>query len=355
MNYDNSYLSKYLDRKDPTNNLDIFMKKFEEQYPGSKIIYLTETGSVLHGTNSDISDLDIKGIYIPRIESHLLEENIKVINLGNDDNEKNNPEDIDLEVYPVAMFLDKLSTKMETNSLEILFSMFSDKIIYETEESNLIKDSYKSLLFNQTEALTGFAIQMAARYSVKGDRLQEVEEAINFFESFKLSKSKLKSTQIKDIDLEPLLKDKEYILMAYVKNNENIDIEHLSILSRKFTLNVKIGFLLNGLRSIKDSYGNRVEQSKNKDGSVNYKAFAHAIRAIRQSKDLITNGFIQFPLPYSEYLKTIKYSKTMTVEELSNLMEEEKEELDNLKECSVLPYTADFDFINQLKIKLYKL
>lgn len=359
MKYKGKYLSQYLDQNDIQGTLPILFEKFEEEYHGSKIIYLTETGSVLHGTNSDNSDLDIKGIYLPPVESFILQDDIGVLNLGKPKKPgqkvKNTADDIDLELYPINEFFRLLSQKMETNSVEILFSMFADKIIYQTDEVNLIRDNYKSFLKNHTEALTGFAISMADRYSVKGDRVTELDFVIRYIEDLNLSRKEIKELPISIMNIDEIVKDKKYVLKTVGKGRDDSEKEYLSVLGKKFIYTNKVEYVLRALKANRDRYGKRVEDNISDDGSksIDLKAFSHAFRAVEQSRDLILKGFIQFPLPYADKLKKIKYGSGFDIDELSQKLDKAKDSLDDLKSCSVLPEEPDMEKIREIKLKMY--
>ena len=350
--YKDTYISNSLDIKDLKGSVQKLIKKFEKTYPGSKIIYLTETGSKLHGTDGPNSDTDLKGIYIPPIKSYILEENVKILKLGKDEDIPSTKDDIDLELYPVSLLFKSLSTRMETNTLEILFSMFANKIVYKTKQSELIKENYQYFLFNKTEALVNFAMSQAAKYSVKGDRLQELEDAISFFDDLDISLKDSKTTTLNDIDLSPLLNGKKYTKITPLVGRDDYVKDYFEILSRKKILSTKIFEIKGFLRTIRKSYGKRANIAKENNGR-DFKAFAHAIRAIKQAKELINTGFIKFPLTYAEELKKIKFNKTSTIIELTNQMDKEKEELDNMQECSILPEIADSNRINELKVMMY--
>ena len=64
-------------------------------------------GSHLYGTSTPASDLDIKGIYLPSAEDILLQQVTPTININRAkaQGEKNTAEDIDLEMFTPARFL----------------------------------------------------------------------------------------------------------------------------------------------------------------------------------------------------------------------------------------------------------
>lgn len=356
MKLENKHLSHLLDKDDLENTVPKLEEEFAKQYPGSKLIYLTKTGSILHGTADEESDLDIKGLYLPSIESFLREENIKVLNLSKPKDKKkpskNEKEDIDLEVFPVNYFLNLLSGKMETNSVEVLFSMFANCVLLETEESRIIKDNYKSLITNSTNSMVKFAISQAIKYSDKGERLGELEDVIKFFEDLELSRPDRKKLALKDLELSALFEEKKFTFPVTLKNNENVDIDYLEVLNRKMIMTSKVGYFMSFLGQIKDTYGDRAETAKNLKGK-DYKAFSHAIRAIKQAKELVSKGFITYPSPDVKLLREIKFDGKYNTEELFAMMHKEEDELEAMDKDQVLGDKPDFEKIDQIKVEMY--
>jgi len=339
--------------------MPLFIKDIESKLNGGKIIYLTETGSVLHGTNSDNSDSDYKGIYIPSLDEVILDNYFPVINIKtNTEDTKNGANDIDMEIYSLFTFFEKASS-MESNNIEILFSMFAHKIVFETKESHMIRDNKDLFLSSNVEQFIGFAMSMAYRYSEKGDRLREVDELVNFFDTImkNMSKAKIKTTPIKDIEgLENFVKDKEYLHVVEKEGANNVMATYLQVLDAFYIFGGKLGHTYKGVKSRLNNFGKRAEKAKASEG-LDTKAFAHALRAILQSKELLTTGKIKFPLDYASRLKEMKYSKTMTKLELSNIIEEEYQDLLEMiasGENVILPKSIDFSKLNAIKVDIYK-
>ena len=71
------------------------------------LLYLTEFGSVLYGTNTPSSDTDLKGIYLPSIKSVLLEQAPETIvhNTSGKDI-RNTSDDVDITLYSVTYYID---------------------------------------------------------------------------------------------------------------------------------------------------------------------------------------------------------------------------------------------------------
>ena len=345
-----------IDTKDTKNTMPKFISHFEEVMNGSKIIFITQTGSVLHGTNSDLSDSDYKGIYIPSVESIVSENYDKVINIKtNDTGLKNGAEDIDMELFSIQNFFEQASG-MEANNIEILFSMTSDKVLYETTESKMIRDNQTKFITDKIQGFIGFAMNMAYKYSEKGDRLTEVQDILNFFKEKDLSKSALKKVAISEYENELIefCKDKEYIQYELGQASNGLEAMYLIVLGKMYIASSKVGYVINGLDSRLNSFGKRAEKAK-ASGGVDLKAFAHAIRAIRQAKDLLLTGRLEYPIPYAAELKEIKYSETLNKEQLSNMVEEEYQSLIELQESDeiIVPEEVNLDELERLKVNIY--
>jgi len=342
--------------KNDIETIKLFVSDFEKKMPGSKIIYLTETGSTLHGTASDKSDNDYKGIYIPSIDDILLEEITPVINLKTSEF-KNSETDIDVELFSIYDFF-KLASIMEANALEVLFSMFVDKVKYQTEESQIIKDNYECFLSSNVQKFIGFAINMAFRYSINGDRLKEVEDFyLKLSEKAKeLTKKERKTLPISVLGIKEILKENnyEYINTTMAEGPDNSLIEYLVVLGKMYPLSFKVDFVLKKIETQTLGFGKRVQKTKEND-NVNYKAFAHALRAIWQAKELLETGKMSYPIVNLEKIREIKFSNSLTLEELSNLVEDELSKLMVLMERgNTLPKEVDFEKIKELKLKILK-
>ena len=347
---------KYIDSDNVNETMKDFTAHFEKELPGSKVIYMTETGSVLHGTNSESSDSDYKGIYIPSLESIIRNDFSPVISIKtNEDKGSNGADDIDVELFSLQEFC-KLAGKMESNTIEILFSMNSNKVIVETEESLMIKEKQDIFVSQNIDQFIGFAMSMAYRYSEKGDRLKEVQDLYDFFKNMNLSKTAMKTTPISKFEKEikEFCKGKEYVSYIVAEKSNKNEGQYIKILNKMYIESVKVGYLLKGLEARLNSFGKRAEKAKESDG-IDYKAFAHAIRAIRQARDILLDGKLVYPIPYAEDLKTIKYSKILTKLELSNQVEEEYQDLLDLRESDTSKTQKNpvFYKIEDLKVGIY--
>ena len=72
---------------------------------GHKLLLISKFGSHLYGTNTEKSDHDYKGLYLPNINDMLCGEFVKSKTFKIDDTRKNNDNDLDLELFSLQYFL----------------------------------------------------------------------------------------------------------------------------------------------------------------------------------------------------------------------------------------------------------
>ena len=84
--------------------------------PGD-LLYLTQYGSHLYGINTENSDLDYRGIFIPKIRDIVLKRDVDEYNTElNINNIK-----VDVKLFSIHKFI-RLCSKADTNALDVLFS-----------------------------------------------------------------------------------------------------------------------------------------------------------------------------------------------------------------------------------------
>ena len=144
------------------------------------IIFKCKFGSHLYGTNTENSDMDFKGIFLPTYEQILLgtipkteTQNTKVSSTS-----KNTKDDIDVELYSLPYFL-KMTCKGETQAIDMLHCNKESTLI----TSNIWEDlqSKRSLFYTKNlNALVGYCRQQAAKYGIRSSRLHTMKEVSSF-------------------------------------------------------------------------------------------------------------------------------------------------------------------------------
>lgn len=269
---------------------------------GRKLLLLGHTGSILYGTNSELSDVDLKGVFIPSIDELLMNEAPQelLFSTGKKDG-KNDADDIDITLFSIHKFFN-LMKKGETNTYDLFFSMFVEKdmlFFLDTEFYNALipLGLYKKFFTKQFNAFVGYCVTQTQKYGIKGERLVELKSIISITEEL-YSNPENKTVQC----IIDFLKPSDF---KHVKTNIINDRLYLTILGKSFICTMKMKEFLDKLISIKKQYGDRAESSSK---GIDYKSLSHAVRVILECEELIDTGHINFPLEYAPFIKSIKYN-----------------------------------------------
>lgn len=329
---------------------------FSSKYPDYKIVYLTHYGSILYGTNSESSDIDIKGIFIPTMNDVILKlDPDHYTKNTNNSNEKNSNDDIDCQLFSIYKFFDLLE-KGETGSIDILFSMFrNDTIIYSDPKfQEIMIRNYYMMLHKKLNAFTGYALGQTKKYGIKGERYSELCSLCDFIDS-KVVKLSDKIGVYFD-DIKEFTKDFKYVKFVMSRDgtnkngNDNFhESEYVSILGRLFHGTVTCEYFIDKIQTMKTSYGNRTKAAV--DG-VDTKALSHAFRILCELESLIDEQFIRFPLKQVNEIKFLKYGKFDQIA-YSTILDELEQKLDviseKLQNCD-LPEKLNRELLNNIII-----
>lgn len=273
-----------------------------------KIIVEMRYGSHLYGTNTDDSDLDFKGIFMPSKREIFLNKIPKSITMNtNNTNVKNSSDDIDKEFYSLHYFI-KLALSGETVSIDMLHA----------NEENILttSDVWKSLVSNREKFYTrklksfaGYARKQAMKFSDKGKYLSSVKEVLSF-----LSKCD-ETIRLKDIwNTLPVFDN----IVVKLKPDSHSKLCEYSVCGRRFQETSRIGYVIDALRKVESGYGNRARKAE-EAGGIDYKALSHALRAVYQMKSILEIGTIVFPLKEADFLRAVKLGEIPYETILDNL------------------------------------
>ena len=137
-------------------------------------------GSHLYGTSTENSDQDYKGIYMPTLRdvvNGLYPQQLKY-NTGNDQT-KNGPEDIDSEIYCIQKFL-QLAFDGETVAIDMLHCP-DDMLVVDSLEWQFLRANRARFYTKNMKAYIGYCRTQAAKYGIKGSRLDDCQKVLSFF------------------------------------------------------------------------------------------------------------------------------------------------------------------------------
>jgi len=304
-------------------------------FPEVNYIVLMEFGSHLYGTSDESSDTDIKGVFTPTREQVYLSQIPEQYHIESKSNKgegvKNTSEDVDIEVYSLHKFI-QLAEEGQTVALDMLhapsFNIIRCSSIWEAIVANKEKFFTKNF-----QAFVGYARKQAAKYGLKGSRLNEAKE---FNRVCKQYSSDTEERLEKIWDKIPI---GEHIKIVEIDPQ---GFPQVQVCGKKFNTRTKICFVYDVMSKFVKEYGARSVKAANNEG-VDWKAMSHACRAALEVKELLTDNTITFPLKDAENLKAIKhgdYPMNKVLPYLEDLMSE----VEKLAEYSTLPDKPDKEF-----------
>jgi hypothetical protein len=279
-------------------------------------------GSHLYGTDSENSDKDYKGVFMPSLDMVLLGRIPKSISTssksGNDG--KNTPEDVDSEMYSLHYFID-LASRGETVALDMLHAppnmLLSTTPIWESIVSERSRFYTKRI-----STLVSYAVHQAAKYGVKGSRLSEASTLLSTLEG---CDSTLRLSDIAD--------------KLPIGEHTRVDGDFYVMCGKKLHLTTRVSYNIDIVRSFVGRYGKRAEMASRNEG-VDWKAISHAFRACYQCIEIVEEGTITYPLRMREFIKDVKYGK-YEYEYVGTMLDDLLDEAKSKLEGSDLPESVD--------------
>lgn len=319
------------------------------------VIVLMPFGSTLYGTEvimddlidkekleSDkyLSDKDYKGIYLPTKEEIYLNKIPKSIKFDSkiDQSAKNTPDDIDCELYSLQYFI-KMVLDGDTAAMDMLHC--PEELLIRTT------DIWKNMVTNRSrfytknlKTLVDYARGQAAKYGIKGSRLADAKNVLDFLNQFDPN---LNNPRLREIwDKLPIGKHINKIFDPKTK------LWMYEVCNRKIQETGKACYCRDIIQRFYNEYGERARKASNNEG-VDWKAISHAIRAGYQLKEILNNGTITYPLADCEFIKKIKLAR-YSYFCISIYLDCMVDELEMINKKSSLPMEPDYKFWNNFLI-----
>jgi len=291
--------------------LFFFKEKIERE--SHKLLYASMYGSHLYGTSRPESDIDFKGIFLPSKRSCLLNNPPRVFSFKTgDSSSKNTSEDIDIQFWSLQYWLE-LVRKGDTNAVDLLYSFTNPQmIVYDSPILGRIFRNHQRLFTaKECKAYIGYAIGQAKKYGVKGSRMGVIKRVLEFFNHHHLDDFEtFPDLRLRDIVTSLIDKcgDSSYCFVKDLKGSNNDIKPYLILCNSQHDLSITLKEFYTRVQKTYETYGERARMAEENEG-IDWKALSHAVRAIRQMKELLETGQIQYPLKDAEELKRIKEGK----------------------------------------------
>jgi predicted nucleotidyltransferase len=321
-------------------------------------------GSHLYGTDTPNSDLDFKGIYLPtareivlgRVKGTIAKSRPKA------ECERNNKDDVDMEIFSLCRYLELLM-EGQTVALDILFG-YKETCTFYTEQGlgimNTIYGNREKLLTRNVNAFVGYARQQAAKYGIKGSRMDSLKRTGELLEQLYAIDpySKLRDHTPSVVALEVSTKELislektpliEIVMLKGPKGE--MDAPHLRVNGRAIPFHATVKYAREVVGKMLDSYGARAHKA-HLAGGIDWKALSHAVRVNSEALELLATNYITFPRPDRELLLKIKLGQ-LPYEEVAEKIEQGLADLYIAHERSTLRDEPDKDWADDLVVDIY--
>ncbi len=292
-----------------------------------KPVVKIQFGSHLYGTDTPESDKDYKGIFIPSKEQTYLGKIPKCIRESSgDDNSKNTSEDTDTDMYSLQYFIE-LACQGQTVALDMLHAPPS-KIIESSWIWEVIIRDREKFYTKDMSAFMGYCQRQAAKYGIKGSRLQATREVLDILAKY-IPETTLGSiwNVLPEGDHQHKYGPDRNGLMIY------------EVCGKKLQSSAKLGYIKDILSKFYDTYGDRAVKAMQNEG-IDWKAISHALRVCYEMEELYTEGTITFPLKQAKLLTKIKQGE-YDYNEIAPLLEQKVEICKLLSDGSEYPEKVD--------------
>lgn len=301
-------------------------------------------GSHLYGTNTENSDTDYKGVYLPTMREVVLGTFPANVNFmtKEDGNQKNTAKDVDTEIYSLHRFLElwymweTVFLDMIHNRHTLLSSSTAWEYIY-THRATFYTSDMKSYL--------GYCKAQAAKYGVKGSRINDLSNLLTILLLYNP-----KDTLASAIDQ---IQETEHIKKTTIAEHLNGDNRFLNICGKDFQYSCRIEYIVPILQKIYHNYWARAQQAARNEG-IDRKAISHAFRAWLQLVEIYTTWDLKYPLAQADYIRDIKMGKLNFVHDnISEKLDALVKECYTLAESSGLPKVVNKKFWEDWLVKQY--
>jgi predicted nucleotidyltransferase len=302
----------------------LFLKEFEDQFPKRKVIFLFKAGSHFFDLNTENSDNDYRGIYMPSSEDFYYGETKRSMyerkTQPNKIGTKNSKNDTDFTLFSVTKFL-KLLGAGDFNCMEMLHTP-ENKILIDSEYMKYLRSIKSSILVNDISAFLGFIKKEYKRFGVNIYHYQDQQDFIDFLNSYPL-----------EFRLQEIWKE----IQQYAKSNNRISfgdsdtgnhtlIPSIKIAQRMFPYSVTVKYITESLNDNLTRYGHR--QKFMAESNHEFKGLFHALRLIYEANDLYDFG--EFKIPFNKERHEMLFNiKTGNIEQtqLFDLIDKEIDKL----------------------------
>jgi predicted nucleotidyltransferase len=311
-------------------------------------------GSHLYRLQTENSDKDYKGIYLPTKEGLLLGNYARHYSESTgDDKSKNTKDDVDVEIFSLPYFIE-LACKGETVALDMLHAQGKD-LILDGDDSLIpiwadLHSKRKMFYTKDMKSYIGYARKQANKYGIKGSRVDAVEKVINWLRHNCNSEYRA-TTTIRQVWSQ--LPTNEFVFHTEMVDPKNGTLRFYEVCGRKYQDTLKLEQLLHHAEGIYNEYGDRAKMAQ-MDLGVDWKAVSHCLRASFQMLDILKEGDFEYPLKQTQFLLNVKTGQLNFINDVQPVIDDVITEVEELAAASDLPATVDREYWDRWLLEVYE-
>lgn len=314
------------------------------------LLYLALSGSRLFGSDTPLSDVDVKGVFLPSKESLYLQtapQQFSKNSNPSDSERKNTVADVDITVWSLQFWF-KLLQRGDINAVSLLFSHTHEDAILDGSDAGFTAQlgdlEPRKLLKRSLGGMMGFAYSQAVKYSDKGKHLRAVQVALEHLERVSGTVGAVSETIVMTV-ADPAL--------ARIELSESGQPQ-LLILEKAFDLTASAAWALKPLQQLEERFGKRSRIAL-LSGGVDFKAFSHSLRVLEEMRLLHEHGRIVYPheAMFATLLRDVK-SGRYEYAALTDLLDAQLERTRAAEIHSVLSEEVDSGYAEAFIIFMYE-
>lgn len=307
-------------------------------------------GSHLYGLATPESDLDYIGVFMPSWEDLVTgQASHEIRNSTSGNGEKNTSDDVDTVWYSLQKFL-KMAADGETIAIDALH-VNEENLLETSEVWEEIVSNRDKFYTNKMKAFLGYCRKQAERYSLKGVKLDAMDDVIALLDK-KDGSDRLKEHEACLELIVGQYPECSRILHGFMKGGRHIDKEVFELCGAKYDLSCTVRHVLGEINKARLKFGNRATLAQHNAG-WDRKAVSHALRVGYQLKEIYETGNLKFPLRDRDFLMKVKNGTVDFQSEVSPILDSLVSEIEELADRSHYPSKVDREYWNQFVIDKY--
>jgi hypothetical protein len=308
-------------------------------------------GSHLYGLNTENSDTDYKGVFLPSLADIVqLNPCHEIRRSTGDEHSKNTKDDVDNVMFSLQKFL-KMACAGETIAIDMLHALDS-RLLESSEIWAFIRENRSKFYTRNMKAFLGYCKKQAAKYGIRGSRLDAMEKVILYLKADNHMSLKLGSLETGLRKLSKTYPEYVSVLDGFYKGEKFVNKQVLQVCESKYDLSCDVSYVVECMQKKYDAYGHRAQLAKNNEG-VDFKAASHALRAGYQLKEIYETGDLQYPLKKADFLLQVKRGELDYTTVVAPALEMLIDEVELLAAKSEYPEKVDQSFWEDFIVKVY--